>query len=369
VGCEQVKQVKQDNRAVDLGRMPGRRPGHAPQRKRRPPVWRQLLMIVLVIGLFTSVSLAASLYFWLQRPMRLLAPTVEYSVQPGQSPREVAQGWVDAGVRADNWLLYEWFRWSGDARRIRAGSYQISAGTTPLELLRKMVAGDETLVRVRFIEGWTFRQLRAALASATGLKPDSAALDEAALMAAIGAPGVAAEGHFFPDTYAYARGSSDLEVLRRAFGAMQLRLDEVWAERAADLPLNSPEQMLTLASIVEKETGRAADRPNIAAVFVNRLRIGMPLQTDPTVIYGLGTAFDGNLRRADLERDSPYNTYRRTGLPPTPIALPGRDALLAAARPAQTKAIYFVARGDGTSEFSDNLADHNRAVNKYQRGQ
>lgn len=328
-----------------------------------------ILNITLVISLFTAVSLAASLYLWLQRPMRLLTPTVEYSVQPGQTPREVAQGWIQAGVRAEPWLLYEWFRWSGDARRIRAGSYEIRTGTTPLELLRKMVEGDETLVRVRFIEGWTLRQLRAALAGAPALKQDSPQLSEAELMAAIDAPGVPAEGQFFPDTYAYARGSSDLHVLQRAHAAMQRHLDEVWADRAANLPLRSPQDLLTLASIVEKETGRPADRPSIAAVFINRLRIGMPLQTDPTVIYGLGAAFDGNLRRADLERDSPFNTYLRAGLPPTPIALPGRESLLAASRPAATKALYFVARGDGTSEFSDNLADHNRAVNKYQRGQ
>jgi UPF0755 protein len=221
---------------------------------------------------------------------------------------------------------------------------------------------------VRLIEGWTLRQWRAELARAPRLKPTTAGLSEAELMAALGAPGVAAEGRFFPDTYAYSRGVSDLMVLKRAKRAMDLRLTSVWAERAADTPLKSMDEALVLASIVEKETGTEADRPLVAGVFANRLRIGMPLQTDPTVIYGLGEAFDGNLRKRDLLADTPYNTYTRRGLPPTPIAMPGLASLHAAVRPASTQALYFVARGDGSSVFSDNLADHNRAVNKYQRG-
>jgi UPF0755 protein len=187
-------------------------------------------------------------------------------------------------------------------------------------------------------------------------------------MAAIGAPGSSPEGRFFPDTYVYSKGSSDIDVLRRAHRAMQQRLEAAWVERAPDTPLRSADEALTLASIVEKETGRAEDRALVAGVFVNRLRAGMPLQTDPAVIYGLGEAFDGNLRKRDLQADTPYNTYLRAGLPPTPIAMPGKDALMATVRPASTKALYFVARGDGASVFSDSLADHNRAVNKFQRG-
>jgi UPF0755 protein len=187
-------------------------------------------------------------------------------------------------------------------------------------------------------------------------------------MAAIGAPGSSPEGRFFPDTYVYSKGSSDIDVLRRAHRAMQQRLEAAWAERTPDTPLRSADEALTLASIVEKETGRAEDRSLVAGVFVNRLRAGMPLQTDPSVIYGLGEAFDGNLRKRDLQADSPYNTYLRAGLPPTPIAMPGKDALMATVRPAATKALYFVARGDGASVFSESLADHNRAVNKFQRG-
>jgi UPF0755 protein len=218
------------------------------------------------------------------------------------------------------------------------------------------------------IEGWTFRQFRAELAKADSLKPTSASMSDEQIMQALGAPpGVMPEGRFHPDTYAYSKGSSDMAVLRRAYHAMQKRLELVWQERAADTPLQRPDDALVLASIVEKETGTTADRGRVAGVFVNRLRIGMPLQTDPTVIYGIGPSFDGNLRKRDLLTDTPYNTYLRTGLPPTPIAMPGKAALLAAVRPEATKALYFVARGDGSSEFSDTLADHNRAVNRYQR--
>jgi UPF0755 protein len=321
------------------------------------------------LSLLLGAGFAAATWWWLQRPLPLAAPSVELSIEAGTSPRDVAQAWVDAGVATSPALLYEWFRWSGQARKIRAGSYEIDADATPRTLLDTMVQGRETLEQVRFIEGWTLRQLRAELAQAPSLKPTTAGLSDEQLMAALGAPGVPAEGRFFPDTYVYSRGVSDLTVLRRAHRSLQQRLAEAWAERAPDLPLKSPDELLTLASIVEKETGRAADRGLVAGVFINRLRIGMPLQTDPTVIYGLGEAFDGNLRKRDLLADGPYNTYTRTGLPPTPIALPGMASLLAAVRPEPTRALYFVARGDGSSVFSENLADHNRAVNQYQRAQ
>jgi UPF0755 protein len=329
--------------------------------------WRR---VAAATGLLLAFALAAAAgaLWWLNQPLRLATPTVEYSVEPGRSPREVAAGWVAAGVQVPVWALYEWFRWSGQARKIRAGSYEIESGTTPRTLLDKLVRGDETMEVVRLVEGWTFRQFRAELARAPGLQSSTAALSDAQLMEAVGAPGQHPEGRFFPDSYSYGRGTPDLKVLQRAHRAMQRRLAEAWAERAAELPLATPEQALTLASIVEKETGTPAERARIAGVFVNRLRLGMPLQTDPTVIYGLGAAFDGNLRKRDLQTDGPYNTYQRAGLPPTPIAMPGRAALLAAVRPEATKALYFVARGDGSSEFSETLADHNRAVNRYQRG-
>jgi UPF0755 protein len=326
---------------------------------------------LVVLAAATALAVVAAAWWWVERPLPLAGETAELSVEPGATPRDIAQGWVGAGVQTSPRLLFEWFRFSGQARRIRAGSYAIDAHTSPRRLLEKMVQGDESLEQVRFIEGWTVRQLRAELAKAPHLKPVSAGMDEAALMAAVGAPpGQRAEGRFFPDTYVYSRGVSDVTVLKRAYRAMQQHLDAAWAERAPDTPLKSPDDALVLASIVEKETGIAADRGLVASVFSNRLRIGMPLQTDPTVIYGLGDAFDGNLRKVHLLTDGPYNTYTRGGLPPTPIALPGLASLRAAVRPEPSKALYFVAKGDGSgaSVFSENLADHNRAVNRYQRG-
>lgn len=324
----------------------------------------------LLAGLVGAALAAFLVLRWLDAPLALRSPSVELSVEPGSTPRDVAQAWVDAGVQTSPSWLYTWFRWSGQARKIRAGSYEIDPGTSPRRLLEKMVQGDEAMETVRFIEGWTLRQVRAALSQATQLKPATAAWSDGELMAALGAAGVPAEGRFFPDTYRYSRGVSDLTVLKRAHHAMQQRLAAVWSERSADSPLKSPSDALVLASIIEKETGLAAERGLVAGVFVNRLRLGMPLQTDPTVIYGLGEAFDGNLRRRDLLTDTPFNTYTRGGLPPTPIALPGMASLRAAVRPEPTRALYFVSRSDGSgrSVFSETLADHNRAVNQYQRG-
>ncbi len=329
--------------------------------------WRGFVLLVVLVVL-AGLALAAGTAWWLNRPLDLATDPVELSIEHGTPPREIAQAWVGAGVQVSPLLLYEWFRWSGRSRRIRAGSYEIARGATPRDLLNKMVRGDETLAVVHLIEGWTFRQFRAELAQADALKPTTAGMTDAQIMDALGAPGVSPEGRFHPDTYAYSKGSSDLAVLKRAYRAMQKSLDAAWLERAPDTPLRNEDDALVLASIVEKETGVGADRGRVAGVFINRLRIGMPLQTDPTVIYGLGPKFDGNLHKRDLQTDTPYNTYTRSGLPPTPIAMPGKAALLAAVRPDPTKALYFVARGDGSSEFSQTLADHNRAVNLYQRG-
>lgn len=322
------------------------------------------VIVVLILG-----AAGAAAWWWVTHPLPLASDAVEVSIESGTTPRAVAQAWVDAGVRTSPDALYEWFRWSGQARRIRAGSYRIdAAGSSPQQILARMVQGDETMLSLRLIEGWTFRQLRAELARAPNLRPTTAQWSDVQLMTALGAPGQAPEGRFYPDTYRYGSGVSDLTVLRRAHEAMKAHLEAAWAERTPDTPLRSADDALTLASIIEKETGTPADRARIGGVFVNRLRLGMPLQTDPTVIYGLGEAFDGNLRRRDLQTDGPYNTYLRPGLPPTPISMPGRAALLAAVRPEPTRALYFVARGDGSSEFSETLSEHNRAVNKYQRG-
>jgi UPF0755 protein len=311
---------------------------------------------------------AGTAFWWLQHPLTLAHDEVEVSVEPGTPVREIVRLWREAGVEAEPVLLYEWFRWSGDAKRIRAGSYLIRPGATPRSLLRKMVVGDEELESVHIIDGWTIRQMRAALAAAPNLKPATAGMTDDQLMTAIGAPGVKAEGRFFPDTYVYSRGVSDVLVLKRAHDALERQLQAAWALRAADTPLKTPEEALTLASVIEKETGAASDRGKVAAVFSNRLRLGMPLQSDPTVIYGMGAAYDGNIHKTDLQTDTPYNSYTRQGLPPTPIALPGRDALRAAVRPDASKALYFVSRGDGTSVFSETLNAHNQAVNQYIRG-
>src|SRR3982751_6001130 len=257
----------------------------------------RLLLLVALAAIVAAVSLGAA---WLTRPLALAGETAEVSIEPGRSPREIADAWVRAGVQTSPLLLYEWFRWSGRSRQIRAGSYEIGAGTTPIRLLDKMVRGDETLAVVRLNEGWTFRQIRAELARADALKQTIATMSDADVMTALGAAGVSPEGRLYPDTYAYSKGSTDLAVLKRAYRAMERRLEEVWRERAADSPLKTPDEALTLASIVEKETGVGADPGKVAGVFVNRLRIGMPLQTDPTVIFGLGVAFDGNLRKRDL---------------------------------------------------------------------
>lgn len=329
-------------------------------------VRRFLLVLLLLAALAAMVGGAAA--WWLGQPLQTSAPSLELEIEPGTSPRGVAQAVVDAGVQTDARWLYYWFRLSGQDRQIRAGNYELNAGLTPRSLLQKLVRGEESLRAITFVEGWTFRQMRALMAKEEFLKHDTALMSEADIMAALGKPGMAAEGMFFPDTYTYAKGSSELAVLRRAQHAMERRLNEAWAQRSADTPLKSAYEALILASIVEKETGKASDRGQIAGVFSNRLRVGMRLQTDPSVIYGLGANFDGNLRRRDLQTDTPWNTYTRAGLPPTPIAMPGKASLTAAVRPDPTKAYYFVARGDGSSHFSANLEEHNRAVNRYQRG-
>jgi UPF0755 protein len=325
-------------------------------------VRRFLLFLVLLAG-----AAFAATTWWLEQPLVLAAESVDVSIEPRTSARGVADTIAQSGVDVSPHLLYAWFRLSGNARQIRAGSYEIERGTTPRSLLGKLVRGEESLQSLTLVEGWTFRQLREALSRSPQLRADTKDLSDAMVMEKLGRVGQHPEGRFFPDTYSYAKGSSDLKLLALALRTMDRHLQAAWKQRAPDSPLQTPEQALILASIVEKETGRNADRGLVAGVFNNRLRIGMMLQTDPTVIYGMGERFDGNLRKRDLQTDTPWNTYTRAGLPPTPIAMPGRESLLAAVAPAQTTALYFVARGDGSSEFSANLDEHNRAVNKYQR--
>ena len=323
------------------------------------------LLVLIVVAALAALGGGA---WWLQQPIVAGDKAVELEIEPGTSPRAVAQAVSAAGMQVNADLLYWWFRLSGHDRQIRAGNYEIPVGTTPRSLLARLVRGEDSQRVLTIVEGWSFKQVRAALAKEDNLKHDSAAMTPEQIMEGLGKPGVAAEGRFFPDTYAFSKGSSDMALLKRAMLAMDKRLDAVWSLKDADTPLKTPDDLLTLASIVEKETGKSSDRGLVAGVFNNRLRVGMLLQTDPTVIYGLGDKFDGNLRKRDLQTDTPWNTYTRAGLPPTPIAMPGKAALMAAAQPEKTKALYFVAKGDGSSHFSESLDEHNRAVNQYLRG-
>jgi len=334
---------------------------------------RRVFTSLLILVFAGALLLFGAGLWWLHEPIPLRLPpgsqVVDLEIEPGTPASGVAETIVASGADVPAILLHAWFRFSGQGRLIKAGSYELAPGTTPQKLLSMLVRGDQALKSVTLVEGWNFNQVRAALQKAEQLSPDTLNLAPEAIMEKLGKPGVHPEGRFFPDTYTYAKGSSDLAVLKRAARAMDKRLDAAWSLRSPDTPLKTPDEALILASIVEKETGKPSDRPQIGGVFTNRLRLGMLLQTDPTVIYGLGSKFDGNLRKRDLLTDTPYNTYTRAGLPPTPIAMPGRAALLAAVQPAPTKAIYFVARGDGSSHFSSSLDEHNRAVNKYIRGQ
>jgi UPF0755 protein len=324
-----------------------------------------------IIWLFIAflIALSAVSANWVLRPLPMQGETVDLSIEPQTPVRGIAKAVAQAGIDVNSDVLFLFFRLSGQSRALRAGSYEMTQGDTALDLLRKLTRGEESLKAISLIDGWTFRQFRAALAKAEGLKHDTKGLSDDELMAKLGMPGVAPEGRFFPDTYTYGKGSSELHVMQRAANAMTKQLAAAWGQRQPDIQIKTIDEALILASIVEKETGRESDRTTISRVFHNRLGLGMPLQTDPTVIYGMFDSFDGNLRRADLRTDHPWNTYTRKGLPPTPIAMPGRNALKAAVQPAPSNALYFVAKGDGTSHFSATLDEHNAAVNRYQRQQ
>ena len=291
----------------------------------------------------------------------------QFSLKAGSSLKSATQQMVEVGMLEEPALFVILARLLGKAASIKAGNYEVDRPITPLDLLRKITEGDYTQDVITFVEGWTFRQMRKALDEHPAVRHDTQGLSDADILRRLVFGEPSPEGWFFPDTYHFSRGGSDLAILRRAHRLMRVNLMEQWERRAANLPLATPYEALILASIVEKETGRAAERPLVAAVFVNRLRVGMKLQTDPTVIYGLGEIFDGNLRKRDLVADTPYNTYMREGLPPTPIAMPGLASLSAALNPPKSDALYFVARGDGTSHFSRTLDEHDRAVTKYQK--
>ncbi len=324
------------------------------------------LKLSLLLASAAALGFCGWILWFALSPIELAAPTVEFSIRPGITLRGATRQIIEAGVPMPDWKFVLLARANGASGSVKAGSYQVSAGVTPLLLVRKIMRGEVAQAEILFVEGWNFRQMREAMNAHVDLKHDSASLSGAEIMAKLGATEVFPEGMFFPDTYVFAKGSSDIAVLTRAHLVMKRQLESAWSKRAPDLPMTDPYEALILASIVEKETGRASDREMIAAVFVNRLRRRMKLQTDPSVIYGMGERFDGNLRKRDLLTDTPFNTYTRRGLPPHPIAMPGLASLAAVMHPARTDALYFVSRGDGTSEFSRTLVEHNRAVAKYQ---
>lgn len=326
---------------------------------------RAFFVVVLIVAVAAGIIAYRDYSAFAQAPLVQTATSLDVPI--GTQLPGILRELEQQGVRTGQSLYWRLLaRQMGVAGRLHAGEYALEAGISPRGLLAKMAAGEVVQHHFTIVEGWTFAQLRDALARDAGLKQTLATRDDASIMRALGAADTAAEGWFLPETYNYVKGMDDLDVLRRAHEAMIKALDKLWPARDPDINLQSPYQALILASIVEKETGRPDERPQIAGVFLHRLKIGMRLQTDPTVIYGLGAAFDGNLRRADLDTDTPFNTYTRDGLPPTPIALPGIAALSAVLHPATSDALYFVARGDGSHEFSPTLEAHNRAVAKYQ---
>jgi UPF0755 protein len=325
------------------------------------------LLGFVVIALSLAVAwLWMEIDRFLESSLQLDQPELVYSIPKGTTFAAVARDLERKGLIANARYLELYGRYTGQAQKIRAGEYRLTPDLQPEALLALLVSGRSISYSLTLLEGWNIRQVRAAVAGHEALAQTLDGVDDATLMARLGRPDVHPEGRFFPDTYRFTRGMTDLDFLRRAMETMDRELAAAWDGRADDIPLRTPHEALILASIIEKETGQVAERPEIAGVFTRRLKKGMKLQTDPTVIYGMGERFDGNLRRRDLREDTPYNTYVHHGLPPTPISMPGRGALQAAVNPAAGKTLYFVSRGDGSHVFSETLKQHNAAVRKYQ---
>jgi peptidoglycan lytic transglycosylase G len=324
---------------------------------------RRLFAVAL---LFVAIVIAG-LGYYAYRPLKLHTTPLEFDLKQGGSLKSAVREMRQAGLLEQEWPFVVLARALGKSQQLKAGNYELKHEVSPFRLLQIITNGEFSQRKISVIEGWTFKQFRSALDANRYIKHDTTDLSDEEILKRIGATETHPEGLFFPDTYHFVAGNSDLAIYKNAYRTMQQHLQEAWATREENLPLKSPYEALILASIVEKETGTASDRNMIAGVFVNRLRKNMLLQTDPTVIYGMGDRFDGNLRKRDLLADTPYNTYKRRGLTPTPIALPGAAALQATLHPAKTDALYFVARGDGSSQFSSSLTKHNRAVDKYQK--
>lgn len=325
-------------------------------------LWLLLLTVLGVVGI------GAFAYHWVHKPLSLPTATVDVRIAPGSGPHQIARQLVGAGIEMPPEAFVWLARLTEMDREIKAGGYQIAQGDSLLDILQRMARGEVSHRQLALIEGWTVKQIIEAVAKHPDIDrtlSEEDLSDQKVLAERLGIEHPHVEGLLFPDTYVFAVGTTDQELLQRAFEAQDQILTSAWRERAPNLPLKNPHEALILASIVEKETGRADERARVAGVFINRLRVGMPLQTDPTVIYGMGDRYTGRIRRADLQRDTPWNTYTRRGLPPTPIASSSRASLHAALNPESHEYFYFVARGDGTSAFAKNLADHNRNVRRY----
>lgn len=328
-----------------------------------------LIKQLLKLFILSVFILIAALAYYVTKPLPTPALPFDFTLQPGSSLKSAAHQMKMSGLLDDEQVFVWLGRSMGLAGKIKHGNYQLTKPVSMYELLEIISKGRVAQSDLTIIEGWTFKQFREALNATPKLRHDSLALSDEEILLRIGATEKHPEGLFFPDTYNYLAGSSDIALLKRAYQTMQRHLQDAWQARVSGLPLETPYQALILASIVEKETGKARDRTMIAAVFINRLRKGMRLQTDPTVIYGIGDKYDGNIRKRDLLKDTEYNTYTRNGLTPTPIALPSKESLQAVLHPAASSALYFVARGDGSSQFSDTLVDHNKAVGRFQLNQ
>ncbi|MCB1935525.1 MAG: endolytic transglycosylase MltG [Nitrosomonas sp.] len=330
---------------------------------------KRLAFYIFSCFLITAALFAGWLYHHYHREIALPHTPYEFSIQSGSNLKQIAQQLVDEDILPDTWSFILLSRYLNQDSTIKAGDYLLTENPSQISLLEYLIQGDIRQNIIRFIEGWTFAQFLETLYNHPDIRNTTEDMNETEIMQLLGATESAAEGLFFPDTYHFVKNTADTEILKRAYRIMQEQLHAAWALRVESLPLETPYEALVLASIIEKETGLDSDRAEIAGVFINRLRIGMRLQTDPTVIYGMGEQFDGNLRKKDLQTDHEFNTYTRSGLPPTPIAMPGLASIRAAVNPATTKNLYFVAKGNGESKFSTNLRDHNRAVARYQKQQ
>lgn len=341
-------------------------PARAPRELPALAVLFKVLGVLVVLASFLVAWLFMDLRAFAERPLKVPASSLTISIVPGSGLRQVASLLEKEGAITKP-LYFVWLaRWKGAATKLKAGEYRIEPGTTPSEFIERAVSGSVAHYALTLVEGWTFKQVLAAVRSEPRLQRTLDGLDDAAIMDRIGAPGVHPEGRFFPDTYHFPTGMTDVDFLKRAYHAMATELAAAWAKRDVAVPLASPDEALVLASIIERETGLDEERRHVAGVFTRRLRKGMRLQTDPTVIYGLGASFDGNLTRDQLLHDTPYNTYTRRGLPPTPIAMPGRASLEAALHPDNGNSLYFVSRRDGSHYFSATLEEHANAVRRYQ---